>query len=177
MRLASASGDEIKESRKQELEAWIDREIECSRIKAQINDHQSQLESAMAERKRLMKSNSDTVDILQLENIEDDCNAIRAAISDLEDTAKKAFPAYENSNPAWRFIDSNLFKALSKHEAKHVMTYVFDMCSSVKHELDSVVADQEYKINLEIDAAVAKERQLHERDIMKLKVCQFALFN
>lgn len=177
MRMASASGDggEIKESRKQELEAWIEREIECSILKAQINDHQSQLESAMSERKRLMKSNSDTVDILQLESIEDDCKAIRAAIGDLEDTAKKAFPAFESSNPAWRFVDTNLFKTLSKPEAKHVMSYVFDLCSSVKHELDSVIADQEYKINLEIDAAVAKERQLHERDIMKLKVRQLAL--
>ena len=117
-----------------------------------------------------MKSNSDTIDILQLESIADDCNAIRSSIADLEATAKKAFPAYESSNPAWRFVDSNLFKALSKHEAKHLVSYVFDMCCSIKQELDSVVTDQESTMKVKIEAAIANERQINERAIMKLKV-------
>eukprot|EP00956_Cyclotella_meneghiniana_P035763 scaffold118047_cov35-Cyclotella_meneghiniana.AAC.5 len=111
----------------------------------------------MPERKSL-KRNSDTVDILQLESIEDDCNAIRAAIRKLENIAKEAFPAYSSSNSAWRFIDSNLFKALSKQEAKHVITYIFDVCSSVKSELDSVVAEQLLKRLLLRRDSVLKER-------------------
>ena len=123
----------------------------------------------MPERKSL-KRNSDTVDILQLESIEDDCNAIRAAIRKLENIAKEAFPAYSSSNSAWRFIDSNLFKALSKQEAKHVITYIFDVCSSVKSELDSAVAEQETTTRLAVEAAITKERQCYEREMMKLKV-------
>jgi hypothetical protein len=169
MRLASSGDGELKDSRKQELEAWMDREIECSIIKLQIGDYQNQLEFAMSERKRLMKSHTDTVDILQLESIEDDCNAIGAAIRDLEETAKKAFPAFGSSNP-FRFVDLNMFKVLSKQEAKHAMMYIFDACASVKHELSSVIADQETSTKLAIDAAVAKERSSHERAIMKLKV-------
>lgn len=168
---SSRDGSELNEGRKEELEAWIDREIECSLIKMQINDHQRQLESAMLERKRLMKCNSDTVDIVQLESIDDDCNTIRGAIHDLDMAAKKAFPAFENSNPHWRFIDSSLFKALSKHETKHVMCYLFDLCSSVKRELDWVVANQEESTQLAVDSAINKERQSHEREMLKLKVC------
>jgi hypothetical protein len=128
------------------------------------------LESAIAERKRLINSNSDTVDIGQLECIEADCNAIRVAIEDLEATARNSFPAFESSNRMWRFVESNTFKGLSKQDAKHIVTYIFDMCSSVKHELDSALTNYETNTKLAIDAAVAKERQLHERNTMKLKV-------
>jgi kinesin family protein 4/21/27 len=175
MRRASSTADsgEVHDSRKQELEAWIDREMQCSIIKAQINDYKQQLGSVMAERKRLLKSQGDTVDVIELESIEDDCSALRAAIDDLEATARKSFPAFEESNPLWRFVDSNTFKALSKQEAKHVVTYVFDKYSSVKHELDSVVANQVTSTQLAIDAAVAKQKQVHERSMMKLKVSLF----
>jgi hypothetical protein len=147
--------------------------MQCSIIKAQINDYKQQLGSVMAERKRLLKSQGDTVDVIELESIEDDCSALRAAIDDLEATARKSFPAFEESNPLWRFVDSNTFKALSKQEAKHVVTYVFDKYSSVKHELDSVVANQVTSTQLAIDAAVAKQKQVHERSMMKLKVSLF----
>lgn len=172
MRLSSLGGDggEVQESRKDELEAWIDREMECSIIKAQIDEYKRHLESAMAERKRLINSNSDTVDIGQLECIDADCSAIRLAIEDLEATARTSFPEFESSNRMWRFVESNTFKGLSKQEAKHIVTYIFDMCSSVKHELDSALTNYETTKNLAVDAAVAKERQLHERNIMKLKV-------
>jgi hypothetical protein len=50
---------------------------------------------------------------------------------------------------------------------------VFDKYSSVKHELDSVVANQVTSTQLAIDAAVAKQKQVHERSMMKLKVSLF----
>ena len=41
--VSSASGEaEMKESMKQELECWIEREIECSIIKSQICEYKSQ---------------------------------------------------------------------------------------------------------------------------------------
>ncbi|KAL3805706.1 hypothetical protein HJC23_005950 [Cyclotella cryptica] len=163
-------GGEVQESRKRELESWIDREMECSIIKAQIEEHKRQLESAVAERKRLLKSQSDTVDIIQLESIEADCNSIRVVIEELEATARNSFPAFENSNPMWRFVESNTFKGLSKQDAKHVVAYIFDMCYSVKRELDSALTNYETTTKIAIDAAVAKERHMHERNIMKLKV-------
>ncbi|MGA0853112.1 MAG: hypothetical protein ACO3QQ_07080, partial [Candidatus Nanopelagicaceae bacterium] len=169
---AAGEGPEVKESRKQELETWINREIECSIIKSQINDYQSQLESAMVEKKRLMKSNTDTVDVTKLESIEDDCSTIRRIIQDLEEIAKNAFSAFQSSDLTWRFIDPYVFKTLSKQEAKHILSYIFDICSDTKHELDLKIADQEIATTLAIDAAVAKERQSHERDIMKLTVSE-----
>lgn len=178
MRHASSAATkdiEIKESRKNELDTWIDKEVNFTLIKFQIEEQKRQLESVMSDRRKLIKNNSDTVDVLELEQIDSDCQSLKDTIHDLEATAKKAFPTFDSSNLTWRFLDSDAFKSLSKYDAKYALSYVFDMYSSVKQELDTVSSEQVLAIKSAVHSAVAKEKQLHELELVKLKVSWYSV--
>jgi len=169
MRLASSTShdsNEINEARKEHLSTWIEREVDYSIIKAQIEDQKRQLNSAINEKRNHMKDD-DTVNIQELEELEVTIKSLKNSINNLESHLKKTFP---NSNLAWRFFDSETFKTLTKPDAKFVLTHVFDMCSSIKQELETIICDSESTIKSAVDVAIAKEKQLHDKETVQLKM-------
>ena len=75
-----------------------------------------------------------------------------------------------SSHSSFSFLDTDTFRALSKNDAKYVLSYIFDTCSSVKKELSAIESTQETSTKAAVDAAIAKEKQLYNKEVMKLKM-------
>lgn len=176
MRLASAMADNsnVKESRKNELASWVDSELEFCVIDSQIKETKSSLESALAQRKELRNISTDADVNAELEQIESTIRLLKQTVHRLESTAKKAFPSADgmksSSHSSFSFLDTDTFRALSKNDAKYVLSYIFDTCSSVKKELSAIESTQETSTKAAVDAAIAKEKQLYNKEVMKLKM-------
>jgi len=172
MRRSASSMDNsgVKEVRKAELSQWIDRELEYSLIKAQVNDQRVQLNKAIKNRKELAK-NAATEDLEQLDTT---IRSLKKTVTDLDMTVKKAFPASSlldtNSMSTFRFLENDTFKCLSKQDAKFVLSYLFDASSSVRQEMTKVVTEQEALIKSSVDSALAKEQQFHSKAVSKIKL-------
>ena len=165
MRLASSSIS--PEDRKAELSSWIDREVEYSLIKHQIDEQRRELENAVSERRQLVKnSGGDTFDVNALE-VDATILSLRATVQELEMAVHTSYGS--STSPTFRFLDTEKFKGLSKQDAKCVLSYIFDTCSSLKKEMALVVSEQAAKSTLAVDSALAKERQLHEEALTKIK--------
>ncbi|KAL7456930.1 hypothetical protein ACHAWC_008415 [Mediolabrus comicus] len=67
-------------------------------------------------------------------------------------------------------VKENVFRAMSKNDAKYVLSYIFDTCSSVKKDLNTITSTQETSTKAAVDAAIAKEKQSHDKEVMKLKM-------
>ncbi|KAK1733323.1 kinesin family protein [Skeletonema marinoi] len=174
MRLASAMSDngDVKESRKSELANWVDGELEFCVIDSQIEETKRSLESALANRKELRNNSTDADandDLVQIESI---IRSLKQTVHQLESTAKKAFPTAEGlkSSSSFSFLDTDTFRSLSKNDAKYVLSYIFDTCSSAKKELSAIESTQETSTKAAVDAAIAKEKQLYDKEVMKLKM-------
>ena len=173
MRRSASSMDNsgVKEVRKVELSQWIDRELEYSLIKAQVNDQRVQLNKAIRNRKELTKNDTATED---LEHLDTTIRSLKKTATDLDMTVKKAFPASSlldtNSMSTFRFLENDTFKCLSKQDAKFVLSYLFDASSSVRQEMTKVVTEQEESIKSSVDSALAKEQQLHSKVVSKIKL-------
>ena len=178
MRLASMDNNSgVSESRKAELTAWIDREFDYSIIKSEIDGQRRKLDKAVVARKNLIKSSGDTVNIEELEQIDSTIRSLRASMQEQQRLVKKAFPASadaaaNNMVSTFRFLETDTFKGLSKPDAKFVLSYIFDTCTSVKQELSTVVSKQEASIKASIDSALTKEQQLHEKEVTRIKMEQ-----
>ena len=174
MRLASAMADngDVKESRKNELASWVDGELEFCVIDSQIEETKRSLESALAKRKELRNTSTDAEVNEELVQIEATIRSLKEAVHQLESTAKKAFPAAEGlkSSSNFSFLDTDTFRSLSKNDAKYVLSYIFDTCSSAKKELSLIESAQENSTKAAVDAAIAKEKQLYDKEVMKLKM-------
>ena len=174
MRLASAMADngDVKESRKSELASWVDGELEFCVIESQIEETKRSLELALTQRKDLRNNNTDTDVNEELVEIEATIRSLKQAVQQLESTAKKAFPTAEGlkSSSSFSFLDTDTFRSLSKSDAKYVLSYIFDTCSSAKKELSAIESTQETSTKAAVDAALAKEKQLHDKEVMKLKM-------
>jgi hypothetical protein len=174
MRLASAMTDnsDVKESRKNELASWVDSELEFCVIDSQIVEAKSSLESALAQRKELRNNSTDADVNAELEQIESTIRSLKKTVHQLESTAKKAFPSADGvkSSSSFSFLDTDTFRTLSKNDAKYVLSYIFDTCSSVKKELSAIELTQETFTKAAVDAAIAKEKKLHDKEVMKLKM-------
>ena len=161
----------VKEGRKLELSQWIDRELEYSLIKAQVNEQRLQLNKAIKNRKELSTILHTSED---LEQMDATIHSLKKTVADLDMTVKKAFPASSlldaNSMSTFRFLENDTFKCLSKQDAKFVLSYVFDACSSVKQEITKVLTDQEALTKSSVDSALAKEQQLHSKAVSKIKL-------
>lgn len=172
MRRSASSMDNsgVKEVRKAELSQWIDRELEYSLIKAQVNDQRQQLNKAIKNRKELTK-NAATEDLEQLDTT---IRSLKKTVTDLDMTVKKAFPASSmldtNSMSTFRFLENDTFKCLSKQDAKFVLSYLFDASSSVRQEMTKVVTEQEALVKSSVDSALAKEQQFHSKAVSKIKL-------
>ena len=168
MRLASSlSGNaDISEVRKVELSDWVDNEFEYSSIKSDVDDQRGRLESAMSDRSKLMASSDDVVCVEKLEEMDGTIRALRVTLQELEMTVKKAFPAAGESSTLsnFRFLDTDKFKGLSKHDAKFVLSYIFDKCLSVKQQLATALSNQETVHTTSIVSAMAKEQQTREKE-------------
>ena len=173
MRRSASSMDNsgVKEVRKAELSQWIDRELEYSLIKAQVNDQRVQLNKAIKNRKELTKNDTATEDLEQLDTT---IRSLKKTVTDLDMTVKKAFPASSlldtNSMSTFRFLENDTFKCLSKQDAKFVLSYLFDASSLVRQEMTKVVTEQEALIKSSVDSALAKEQQLHSKAVSKIKL-------
>ena len=175
MRLASMDNNSgVNESRKTELTSWIDREFDYSIIKSEIDQQRRKLDKAVVARKNLIKSSGDTVNVEELEQMDGTIRLLRASMQEQQRLVKKAFPASADNNmvSTFRFLETDTYKGLSKPEAKFVVSYIFDMCKSVKQELSSVVSKQEASIKASIDSALTKEQQLHEKEVTMIKMEQ-----
>lgn len=173
VRLASSSIDNsgVKESRKEELSTWIDREMEYSLIKFQIDNQRRQLDRAVTKRRKLMKHGGDTVDAEVLGVLDSTICSLRGTVQDLEMTAKKAFPeSAENMLSTFRFLETDIFKGLSKPDAKYVLSYIFDACSSAKQEMAGIMLEQDEKVKASVGSALVKERKLHEKELTNMKM-------
>ncbi|KAL7541944.1 hypothetical protein ACHAXR_011379 [Thalassiosira sp. AJA248-18] len=173
MRLASSStnNSDVKEGRKIELASWIDREFEYSFIKFQIDEQRRQLDSAVSARRKLMKNSDDMVDMEELKQIESTIRSLRATVQNLEMTAKKAFPTTSDTmSSIFRFLETDTFKGLSKPDAKYVLSYIFDTCSSAKQDMASMVANQDVVTKASIDSALVKVQTLHEKEMARIKM-------
>jgi len=174
MRLASSSSvdnSDIKESRKIELSSWVDRELEYSLIRFQIDEQRRQLDDAVSKRRKLMKNSGDTVDADELGQMDSTVRSLRKTVQDLEVTVKKAFPTTATDmTSTFRFLETDTFKALSKPDAKYVLSYIFDTCSLAKQEMATIISNQDARAKSSIDSALAKEYQLHEKEITKIKM-------
>mmetsp|Transcript_3144 Transcript_3144/g.5595 ORF Transcript_3144/g.5595 Transcript_3144/m.5595 type:complete len:601 (+) Transcript_3144:3-1805(+) len=174
MRLASSSVDcaDINEGRKVELASWIDRELDFSLIKFEIDDQRRQLDKVSKERRKLVKNNGDDIDVEELNQMDTTIRSLRMTVQDLEMAAKKAFPAASEGNLTsnFRFLETDAFKGLSKLDAKYVLSYIFDACSVVKREMATIISDQELTTKANIESAVAKEKQVHEKELMQVKM-------
>ena len=168
MRLASSlSGNaDISEVRKVELSDWVDNEFEYSLIKSDVEDQRGRLENAVSDRSKLMASSDDVVCVEELEEMDGTIRALRVTLQELEMTVKKAFPAAgENSAVSnFRFLETDKFKGLSKHDAKFVLSYIFDKCLSVKQQLATALSNQEAVHTTSIVSALAKEQQVREKE-------------
>lgn len=89
-------------------------------------------------------------------------------------TVKKAFPATAtdsgNMTSTFRFLETDTFKGFSKPDAKYVVSYIFDTCSLAKQEMTTIISNQDATAKSSIDSALAKEYQLHEKEITKIKM-------
>jgi len=174
MRLASSSVDcaDINEGRKVELASWIDRELDFSLIKFEIDDQRRQLDKVTKERRKLVKNNGDDIDVEELNQMDTTIRSLRMTVQDLETAAKKAFPAASEGNLTsnFRFLETDVFKGLSKLDAKHVLSYIFDASSVVKREMATMISDQELTKKTNIESALAKEKQVHEKELMQVKM-------
>eukprot|EP00985_Skeletonema_marinoi_P014589 scaffold7405_cov79-Skeletonema_marinoi.AAC.1 len=174
MRLASAMADngDVKESRKSELANWVDGELEFCVIDSQIEETKRSLESALAHRKELRNNSTDADANDDLVQIESTIRSLKQTVHQLESTAKKAFPTAEGlkSSSSFSFLDTDTFRSLSKNDAKYVLSYIFDTCSSAKMELSAIESTQETSTKAAVDAAIAKEKQLYDKEVMKLKM-------
>jgi DNA repair exonuclease SbcCD ATPase subunit len=130
MRLASSSNvtSQINETRKIELFSWVDHEFEYSLIKFEINDQRRRLENVVADRGKLMTISGDVVYVEELEEMDLAIGTLRTTVQDLETAAIKAFPTAGDYNATFRFLDTDKFKGLSKHDAAHILSYIFDKC-------------------------------------------------
>lgn len=169
MRLASSlSGNsDISEVRKVELSDWIDNEFEYSLIKSDVEDQRDRLESAVSDRSKLMASSDDVVCVEELEEMDGTIRALRVNLQELEMTVTKAFPA-AGENAVSHFLDTDKFKGLSKHDAKFVLSYIFDKCLSVKQQLTTALSSQEAVHSTSIVSALAKEQQVREKETTTL---------
>lgn len=174
VRLASAMADnsDVKESRKNELASWVDSELEFCVIDSQIVEAKSSLESALAQRKELRRNITDADVDAELGQIESTIRSLKQTVHQLESTAKKAFPSADSikSSSSFSFLDTDTFRTLSKNDAKYVLSYIFDTCSSVKKELSAIESSQETSTKAAVDAAIAKEKKLNDKEVMKLKM-------
>ena len=174
MRLASAmaDNDDVKESKKSELASWVDGELEFCVIDSQIQETKLSLKSALAHRKELMNnvSNGDIND--ELEQIESTIRSLKQTVDRLDSTAKRAFPNADGmkSSSNFSFLDTDTFRSLSKNDAKYVLSYVFDTCSSVKKELSALESNQDISTKAAVDTAIAKEKQVYDKEVMTLKM-------
>ena len=170
MRLASSSNSnpQVKETRKTELSSWVDHEFEYSLIKFEIDDQRRRLENAVADRSKLMASSGDVVCVEDLEEMDIAIRSLRITVQDLETTAKKAFPGDCNAISTFRFLDTDKFKGLSKHDATYTMTYIFDKCLLIKQEMATILSNQEATTKTTIAFELAKEHQLHEKEKTKI---------
>ncbi|KAL3811732.1 hypothetical protein ACHAXA_009506, partial [Cyclostephanos tholiformis] len=130
MRLASSSNitSQINETRKIELFSWVDHEFEYSLIKFEINEQRRRLENVVADRVKLMTISGDVVYVEELEEMDLAIGTLRTTVQDLETAAIKAFPTAGDYNATFRFLDTDKFKGLSKHDAAHILSYIFDKC-------------------------------------------------
>ena len=176
MRLASAMADngDVKESRKNELASWADSELEFCIIDSQIAETKNNLEIALAQRKALKNNCREDAGVkAELDEIESTIRSLKETVHRLEATAKKAFPSsvgMEEKSSNFSFLNSDVFRALSKNDAKYVLSYIFDACSSVKKDLNAITSTQETSTKAAVDAAIAKEKQSHDKEVMKLKM-------
>ena len=176
MRLASAMADngDVKESRKNELASWVDSELEFCVIDSQIAETKNSLELALAQRKALKRNCREDASVkAELDEIESTIQSLKDTVHRLEATAKKAFPSsdgIEQKSSSFSFLNSDVFRTLSKNDAKYVLSYIFDTCSSVKKDLNTITSTQETSTKAAVDAAIAKEKQSHDKEVMKLKM-------
>jgi DNA repair exonuclease SbcCD ATPase subunit len=170
MRLTSSSNSnpQVNETRKTELSSWVDHEFEYSLIKFEIDDQRRRLENAVADRSKLMASSGDVVCVEDLEEMDIAIRSLRITVQDLETTVKKAFPTAGDCNAIFRFLDTDKFKGLSKHDASYTMTYMFDKCLLVKQEMATILSNQEANTKTTIAFELAKEHQLHEKEKTKI---------
>lgn len=167
MRLASSlSGNsDISEVRKVELSDWVDNEFEYSLIKSDVEDQRGRLENAVSDRSKLMASSDDVVCVEELEEMDGIIRALLVNLQELEMTVKKAIPAAgENALSHFRVLDTNKFKGLTKHDAKFVLSYIFNKCLSVKQQLATALSNQEAFYSTSIVWALAKEQQAFEKE-------------
>jgi myosin heavy subunit len=174
MRLASAMADngDVNESRKNELASWVDSELEFCVIDSQIIETKFSLESALALRKELKNKCTDADVNAELDQIESTIRSLKETVHRLESTAKDAFSSADGikSPSSFSFLDSDTFRALSKNDAKYVLSYIFDTCSAVKKDLNAIISMQETLTQAAVDAAIVKEKRLHDKEVMKLKM-------
>ena len=172
-RLASSSREAagVREDRKAELASWIDRELEYSLIKVQIDAQRRQLDEAVSERQNMRKNSSDTVEVEDVDQMDGIIHSLRATVQDLEAAAKETFPdAESNLASNFRFLKLDTFKSLSRVDAKFVLSYIFDACSSAKQELGALASSQEATSKAHVESALVKARQAHEKELMKARM-------
>ena len=189
MRLSSSSSNEpsgdVGEERRAELTEWIDRELEHGTIRTEIDEQKRQLDSAVGERRRLLKNagteEKPSADFAEeLGQIERTITSLRSTVQDLESAAARAFPpppssslagpTFSSASSAFRFLQTDVFRGLSKADAKFVLGYLYDACAEGRRDLASLVDRQEVDVKLRVDSALVKEREEFDRELARAKV-------
>ncbi|EJK44296.1 hypothetical protein THAOC_37176, partial [Thalassiosira oceanica] len=189
MRMASSSSAEpsgdVGEGRRAELREWIDRELEHGSIRTEIDEQRTQLDSAVGDRRRLLRGAGGTEEkpsaecAEELGQIERTITSLRTTVQDLESAAARAFPPPPSSSTAgpppssssaFRFLQTDVFRGLSKADAKFVLGYLYDACAEGRRDLASLVDRQEVDVKLRVDSALVKEREGFDRELVRAKV-------
>jgi hypothetical protein len=174
-RLSSSlnSNSKINEARKTELSSWVDHEFEYSLIKFEIDGQRRRLETALADRSKLVAGIGDVACEVELEEMNVAIRSLRTTVHDLEATITRAFLTVGDSYDAmstFRFLDTDKFKGLSKHDATYVVTYIFDKCILAKQELAAMLSKQEASTKTASVSELAKQHQLYEKEMTKMKM-------
>ena len=122
----------------------------------------------------------------ELGQIERTISSLRSTVQDLESAAARAFPPPQPSassssssacpppsssaSSAFRFLQTDVFRGLSKADAKFVLGYLYDACAGGRRDLASLVDRREVDVRIRVDSALVKEKEGFDRELVRAKV-------
>jgi len=169
----------VSDERCEELANWLEREIESAIVLAD-------LQGKIRQQKRLLHHCGETLKVMQSEensdlccvsSLEEEITTRTSIINELGENVKALYMASwtspKNKEAAATdspFMDPGLYDSLSESEAKAAFTTCFQKVVSLKQKMNAFESKQEVTTSLSISRALARERQLHEDAIVKLKM-------
>jgi len=181
MRAAASGADAVTEERKDELSAWVKREVDAAlaldAIRGKIDEQTALVEEATSRKAQIVESSGGDDDA-ELEELESEIVSRQVLIKQLEANVeevragalggKTPHNALSTANSA--FVDGATWQGLSRPEVRFVTSAVFDVVIDSKCEAEAIRTKEEYNIAAAVRKAVSEEKRKAKSSLAELEL-------